>query len=204
LFLESQSDIRVVARAESASAAVSAIQGLPRKSKLICLVALEIEGRDRDALWLIRTIRERFPTVVILACSNKADLSKVSRALFMGADGFVNKRTDPVEFLDSIRRAANGEMTLTGLPPDWFGSIVDEIARQTDDSPLLSDRELEVLGVSAEGLTARGIAERLGLRERTVTTHLSNIYKKLGVKSRSEAVAAGVRQGLLELATDHH
>ena len=77
------------------------------------LVGLGLDG-EQDAFWLIRTLRERFPSHAILGCGANADATTISRALFMGADGFVDKNIDPVEFLQSLRRAADREMVLAG------------------------------------------------------------------------------------------
>lgn len=65
----------------------------------------------------------------------------------------------------------------------------------------LTERELEVLSVAAEGLTARQIAERLGVRERTVTTHLARIYRKLGVRSRLAAIRVAAASGLVTVGS---
>jgi DNA-binding NarL/FixJ family response regulator len=199
LFIDAQPDMTVLARASSANEALAAVHDLPKRTTVILLVALELTG-ERDGFWLIRTIRERYPTVTVIASSVNSVRTNVSRALFMGADGYINKATEPQEFLDSLRRAASGEMVLAGLPPDWFGPIVEDVVRQKDEPPsILTEREKEILRVAAEGLTARKIGDQLGVRERTVTTHLANIYKKLGVKGRGAAVAAAVREGLLFL-----
>src|SRR5207247_3173547 len=100
------------------------------------------------------------------------------RALFVGADGFINKRADPAEFIDGMRRASDGEMVLVGLPPDWLGPIAEDVQREQAAQPVLSGREVSVLALAARGLSAKGIADQLGVRERTITTHLSNIYDK--------------------------
>jgi DNA-binding CsgD family transcriptional regulator/PAS domain-containing protein len=86
-------------------------------------------------------------------------------------------------------------------PTDWseeeLGVLADEIS---DEPPIsaLTPREIEVLGVAAEGLSVQGIAERLVASPHTIRTHLVNIYKKLGVSSRVGAVATGMRLGLIE------
>jgi DNA-binding NarL/FixJ family response regulator len=115
----------------------------------------------------------------------------------MGADGFVDKSVDPVEFLQAIRRAANNEVVLAGSAPFAVGQIANGIERRRDVEVRLTEREREVLSVAAEGLTAREIGKRLGVRERTVTTHLARIYGKLGVGSRLAAIRLAVQSGLV-------
>jgi DNA-binding NarL/FixJ family response regulator len=162
------------------------------------LVGLGLAG-ERDAFWLIRTLRERFPTHAILGCGANADATTISRALFMGADGFVDKNIDAVEFLRSLRRVADREMVLAGPASAAVDQIADGIERRRELDIRLTTREREVLSVAAEGLTAREIASRLGVRERTVTTHLARIYGKLGVGSRLAAIRIAARAGLVSV-----
>jgi DNA-binding NarL/FixJ family response regulator len=118
----------------------------------------------------------------------------------MGADGFVDKELQPHELLRAVEDAAAGRMVLTGPAVDMVGAIADDLERRRDVEATLTPREREVLAVAAEGLTAREIAERLGVRERTVTTHLGRIYGKLGVRSRVGAL----RILFTDASTDGH
>jgi DNA-binding NarL/FixJ family response regulator len=199
LLIDERPDMRVLAEAGTAEEALERLSRW-RGEEIVVLVGLGIEG-DRDAFWLIRTLRERFPLASVLACGAKADPSVISRALFVGADGFVDKNTDPVEFLQALRSVAAGEMVLAGPPSEWVGAIADGLERRWALRSKLTDRECEVLSVAAEGLTAREIADRLGVRERTVTTHLGRIYGKLGVGSRVAAVRAAAVSGLVSVGT---
>jgi DNA-binding NarL/FixJ family response regulator len=195
LLIEDRPDMEVLAEAGNADDGVEAIQGL-RRSRVVVLVGLGLGG-EHDAYWLIRAVRERFPSHAILGCGANSDPTDISRALFVGADGFVDKNIDPVEFLQSLRRAADHEMVLSGPTSGSVGRIADGIDRRRDVELKLTEREREVLVVAAEGLTAREIAVRLGVRERTVTTHLAHIYGKLGVGTRLAAIRLATRSGLV-------
>jgi DNA-binding NarL/FixJ family response regulator len=92
-------------------------------------------------------------------------------------------------------------MVLAGPPSSSVGQIADGIERRRDLDVRLTERERQVLVVAAEGLTAREIAERLGVRERTVTTHLARIYGKLGVGSRLAAIRTAARSGLVSVGS---
>ena len=199
LLIDERPDMEVLAEAGTVAETLEALMKLRRRSAVV-LVGLGTAG-EHDAFWLIRTIRERFPSFAVLGCGAKADPVAVSRALFVGADGFVDKNTDPVEFLEALRSAAKGEMVLAGPPSEWVGAIADGLDRRRELQRKLTERECEVLTVAAEGLTAREIAERLGVRERTVTTHLGRIYGKLGVGSRVAAVRAAAVSGLVSVGT---
>jgi DNA-binding NarL/FixJ family response regulator len=195
MLIDDRPDMDVIAETGTADEALE-IVGRVRRSRVVVLVGLGLAG-EHDAFWLIRTLRERFPTHAILGCGANADATTVSRALFMGADGFVDKNIDPVEFLQSLRRAADREMVLAGPQSVAVGQIAEGLERRRDLDVRLTARERQVLTVAAEGLTAREIADRLGVRERTVTTHLARIYGKLGVRTRLAAIRLAARAGLV-------
>jgi two-component system, NarL family, response regulator DevR len=192
-------DMEVLAEAGSADACLTAVRRI-RRSRLVVLVGLGLPG-EHDSLWLIGTLRERYPEATILASGAGADATTISRGLLLGADGYLDKDVDPVEFLEAIRQAARGEAVLAGAPVDWVGSIAGGFDRARHIESQLTRREREVLQVAAEGLTAREIARHLGVRERTVTTHLGRIYGKLGVNSRVGAVIEAARTGLVTVGT---
>ena len=195
MLIEDRPDLQVLSEAGSAEEALEALAG-GRRSEVVVLVGLGLGG-EHDAYWLIRTIRERYPTMAVLGCGARSDPMAISRALFVGADGYVDKNVEPLEFLDALRRAADREMVLAGPPSEWVGTIAQGIERRKEVETRLTQRECEVLAVAAEGLTAREIAKRLGVRERTVTTHLGRIYGKLGVGTRVAAIRAASLSGLV-------
>jgi DNA-binding NarL/FixJ family response regulator len=199
LLIGSHPDIDVLAEAGTAEEALEAV-GRTRRSHVGVLVGLGMDG-DHDSYWLIRAIRERFPDLSVVACGANADPLSISRALFAGADGFLDKSSDPVEFLQSLGRGAGGETVLAGPPIEWVEQIAEGIERRRLVETTLTDREREVLKVAAEGLTARQIASRLGVRERTVTTHLARIYSKLGVGTRVAAIRLATDAGLVSVGT---
>lgn len=198
MLIDGPPDLEVLSEAGSAQEALQAIDALPHHD-VVVLIGLGLDG-EHDASWLIRTLRERHPTLAVLACGARADPMAISRALFVGADGYVDKNAEPLEFLDALRRVATREMVLTGPPSEWVGAIADGLERRREVETRLTERERQVLLVAAEGLTAREIAERLGVRERTVTTHLGRIYGKLGVGTRVAALRVASLSGLVTVA----
>jgi DNA-binding NarL/FixJ family response regulator len=197
--IDEQLDMQVLAQAGSADAALDEIRRI-RRGNVTVLVGLGLEG-EHDSYWLIREIRERRPGLAVVACGANADPLSISHALFSGADAFLDKSSDPAEFLESLRRGASGEMAIAGPQAEWVGAIADGIERRRLVETALTDREREVLTIAAEGLTARQIASRLGVRERTVTTHLSRIYAKLGVATRIAAIRLATDAGLVSVGT---
>jgi DNA-binding NarL/FixJ family response regulator len=198
LLICGEPDFAVAGEAATADEALDILRGLASRMSAVALIGLNLGGQ-RDGYWLIREIRESFPSIPVIACGANSDAIAISRALFFGADGFVDKTARPEDFLNAIRRGARREMVLEGLPPDWLAPIADGIGRHRDIAPVLTGREREILTVAAEGLTSRQIGSRLGVRERTVTTHLFRIYRKLGAESRVGAIAAASRSGLITI-----
>lgn len=199
MLIADQPDMHVLAEAGSAGECLGALRRT-RRSRPVVLVGLGLAG-ERDSLWLIGTLRQRYPLATILASGAEADASTISRGLSMGADGYLDKGVDPAEFLQAIRRAARGEVVLAGAPTDWVGFLADGSDRRRHLESRLTPREQEVLRVAAQDMTAREIARHLGVRERTVTTHLGRIYGKLGVNSRVGAVIEATRSGLLAVGS---
>jgi DNA-binding NarL/FixJ family response regulator len=192
-------DMQVLAEVGSADECLKALRRI-RRSRLVVLVGLDLAG-ERDSLWLIGALRERYPLATILASGAGADATTISRGLSMGADGYLDKDVDPGEFLQAIRQAARGEVVLAGAPVDWVDSFAAGFDKRQHIESRLTRREQEVLKVAAEGLTAREIAHHLGVHERTVTTHLGRIYGKLGVNSRVGAVIEAARSGLVTVGS---
>ena len=195
LLIQSQPDMEVLAEASSADEGIQAARRIGRRGRVVVLASLGLTG-EHDAFWLIRELRERCPHDVILAFGLSPARIAISRALFLGADGYLDSAAEPELFLDGVRRAVDGQIVLTGLPLDYLGPIAEGVERQCDEPPLTS-RERQVLSVAAEGLTAREIGLRLGVAERTVTTHLAHIYGKLGVGGRVEAITEAAKAGLV-------
>jgi two-component system response regulator DevR len=192
-------DLMLLGEAEDADAGLELVASLRGQGLRVALVGLELVG-DHDSFWLIRSLRERSPELIILATGADLHRGSISQSLFAGADGFVHKNSSPERFVEATRRAAAGEVVLEGLPRGALGGIVEGVEsmeRQRATTPILTDREKAVLVAAADGLTAREIGRRLGVSERTVTTHLNHIYRKLNVNSRVAALSAAWRLGLI-------
>jgi two-component system, NarL family, response regulator DevR len=199
MLIGEQPDMHVLAEAGSADECLAALRRI-RRSRLVVLVGLGLPG-PRDSLWLIGTLRERSARTTILASGAGADAMTISRGLVVGADGYLDKDVDPAEYLRAIRRAAGGEFVLIGTPVNGVGFLADGYDGRRHIESLLTRREQEVLKAAAQDMTAREIARHLGIRERTVTTHLGRVYGKLGVNSRVGAVIAAARSGLVTVGS---
>jgi DNA-binding NarL/FixJ family response regulator len=196
MVIAAEPDMEVTAETSSPDDALTIVGGMRGLGSVVVLVSLGLGG-DHDGLWLIRAFRERFPRVRILCCGSRGDAASISRALLVGADGYLDKEADATRFVEALRRCSGGETVLEGLPENALGAIAYAMDSQAGIARPISERQRGVLALAAEGLTARQIATRLGLRERTVTTHLDHIYRKLGVSGRVAAITEGARLGLV-------
>lgn len=157
---------------------------------------LDIQMADLDGVQVARVIeRESRPTRTLFL-SAYFDQEIVYKALAAGAAGYLSKDARGNEIADAVVAVARGE---TVLGRDIQAAIAQRI-RQTAErtGPSLTVREREVLELVAAGLSSPEVARRLNLSTTTVKTHLQRLYEKLGVGDRAAAVAAAMRQNLLE------
>jgi DNA-binding NarL/FixJ family response regulator len=120
-----------------------------------------------------------------------------ARALRAGARAVLPRDASPEEIRAAVRAAAAG---LASLPAPVATALLDGARASVEpEDHVLTPRELEILTLLGEGLVNKQIAERLGISEHTVKTHLAAIYEKLQASNRAEAVATGLRRGLIML-----
>ena len=160
-----------------------------RTSPDVALVDLLMPGMD--GFRCLELLHERYPSVKTVVFSGSDEADAVQACLSRGAAAFVHKTIDPAELAAVIRRALAG---------DEFFSVGKkkpaDVAVQRDVD--LTRRETEILRAVAEGLPNKQIARRLWLSEQTIKYHLTNLYRKLNVTSRTEAVRYAYEHGLIE------
>ena len=130
--------------------------------------------------------------VVILSASE--DFEDLIACLRAGAHGYIHKRIHAQELVDSVRRAARGEPV---IPRDMIAPYLDFRAREKRAALPLSEREIQVLALLAEGCTNREISRRLDVAEGTIKSHVRSLFRKLNTSTREEAVEHARRHGLL-------
>ena len=180
------SEFEIVGVAESGSQVLPVVQQAEPD-----LVVLDLRMPGMDGLTCIRLLRERMPSVRIAVLSAVDSEQTAQEALSLGACAFISKRIDPEELPRALLAAF--EETV----PEPIGLIHDGDIPAVREAGL-TERELEILRALAEGQANSQIAKQLWLAEQTVKFHLTNIYRKLGVGSRTEAVHWAYRHGLLE------
>jgi two-component system nitrate/nitrite response regulator NarL len=187
-----QPELELVAEAPDGRAALEKIRELRPDVAVIDVRMPKLDGSD-----VLAALRdEGLPTNVVFL-SAFLDSKTVYEAVAAGANAYLSKEADTAEIVSAIRVAARGETTLA---PEVQTGLAEQIRlrEEREARPRLSEREHEVLGLIAQGLSAPEIGERIHLSTATVKTHLQHLYEKLGVSERAAAVAEGMRRGLLD------
>ena len=188
--LEREHDLQVVGEASSAGEALAVVE---RTRPSIVLLDMKLSpAADNDGLGLCSRLTTLYPGLSVLVLSTFVDDALVVSAIQHGACGYVVKDVDTLELVRSIRLVAQKGSAFDSRSA---AAMVRSIHAPPAQSPL-TDRELNVLRLVANGLSNRGIGAQLHLSETTVKFHVRNVMRKLEATSRAEAVYKATRNGL--------
>ncbi len=197
--LDQSPDISIVAEGSTGTEALRLVaQRQPD------VLVLDVNLPDVNGVEVTRRLRDQGSDAAILILTIHNDSQTIFGLLENGAAGYVLKDEALETLVDAVRAAARGE---TWLSPAVAHQVV---RRAVDPAPpkrpsaqsLLTPREMDVLRLLAQGLDNAAIAEQLVVTKRTVQNHVSHIYGKLAVNSRTEAALWAIRQGLVQISTD--
>ncbi len=192
--LETAPDIEVVGEAMSGDEMLALLPTIDPD-----VVILDLRMPNGDGLETLSRIRQDHPGMKVIILSMFEDSEHIDQALQRGADGYVVKSINPLDLPSTIRQVVEGTVHLRGVTttaaPLQEG---DPKAAKTVRVDTLTERELSILKLVAEGLSNLDIANRLFVTEQTIKFHLSNIYRKLGVANRTEATRYAYRARLIE------
>jgi DNA-binding NarL/FixJ family response regulator len=167
------------------------------------LVLLDLELPGLNGIQVTQRVKRRAPEVEILILTSFEDEQKVYEAIQAGASGYLVKRVGPEKIRSGIREVMEGGTVLEPLIArkfwNYFQSIQAKPPEKKANSWGLTPTEFEVLRYVAKGLSNAEVGQVMTLERRTVRTHLSHIYKKMGVNSHVEAVVLALREGLVDL-----
>jgi len=166
------------------------------------LILMDVQMPRCDGLAATRMIKAEMPDVKIVMLSVSENDADLFEALKSGACGYLLKNLDARVFFDLLARVTEGE---AALAPGMTVKVLDEFARQTggpaaasqesQPTPTLSSRQMEILTLVAQGLTYKEAGEALCLAERTVKYHVGEILKRLHLKNRAQLIAYAVQMG---------
>jgi len=190
-FLETYPDLSIVGEAENGG---DAIRLCREKSPEVALVDLVMPGGGIETT---RLIREQNPQTQVVLLTSFEDAQQIVQAVRAGALSCLLKDVDADALAEAVRKAARGEAVLhQRVAARLMDLLRQESEPGADMLESLSQREREVLALIAEGLNNQQIAERLGIGEKTVKTHVSNVLGKLDVSDRTQAAVYAWKSGL--------
>lgn len=191
IMLEQAADIAVVAEAGNGADALALAQSLAPD-----VMVLDCQLPDIAGAVVARELRTQGWDGTVLALSAYTDAAAVQAMVEAGAVGYLVKEEAPTAIVDAVRAAARGEGR-------WSAAVVLQLAQARvaapDAAPIaLTERELDVVRLLAQGWENQRIAHFLHISEHTVRFHLRNIFDKIGVQTRTEAAVWAIRNGLAE------
>ncbi|MER1985587.1 MAG: response regulator transcription factor [Solibacillus sp.] len=190
-FLKTQKDIEVVGEAKNGLEAVELVESLQPHIVLMDLVMPELDG-----IQATKRIKAQWPQVQVLMLTSFSDKDHVLPAIEAGASGYQLKDIEPDDLVLAIRQIMRGEHTIH----EEVTSQLEEGLREEENKPHiqhpLTPREQDVLAELTKGKSNREIAASLFVTEKTVKTHISNIFTKLEVQDRTQAALYAVKHGL--------
>lgn len=187
--LAGQPDLDVVGEAPDGLAGLAAVDRTAPD-----VVLMDLRMPVMDGVEAIRRLSASHPAVQVLVLTTFDEDRDIVRAVEAGAAGYLLKDSPREALFDAVRAAAAGRPAMS---PAVVGRLMGHLRDPGGETP--TPRELEVLGMVAQGMTNRAIATALHLSEATVKTHLVRTFAKLGVDDRTAAVTAAVSRGLIDL-----
>ncbi|HXZ49129.1 MAG TPA: response regulator transcription factor [Usitatibacter sp.] len=187
--LEHRAGIRVVGSTGEPEAAVRLVRELKPD-----LVIMDLRMPAMHGLALLRRIRDEgleTPAVVLTMCDSQEDLANAMRA---GVRGYLLKDMDPEDVVDAIRRTLRGELVVAPAMANKLSQLFGAGPAKEPAGRSLTEREVEILGYIARGMSNKGIAKALAISHDTVKLHVRHILSKLNVSSRVEAAVYAVER----------
>jgi DNA-binding NarL/FixJ family response regulator len=189
--LLADTDIDVVAEAASGGEALRMVASAGPD-----VVLLDIRMPDGDGLTALQQLKHEHPSLPVLMLSTYDNPTYISRAVSLGASGYVLKGSGRDKLIQAIHAVAEGESTWTREEMRRMTGAMAAPRAAGDLEAALTQRENEVLTLLAHGMTNKQIADKLGISYETVKEHVQHILRKIGVADRTQAAVWAVRSGL--------
>jgi NarL family two-component system response regulator LiaR len=191
-YLQLQPDIEVVGEAANGREALALVG-----DKLPDIVLMDLVMPVMDGVETTRAVRTLSPNTRVIVLTSFSEDEKVFASIKAGAQGYLMKDVHPSDLVNAIRSVNRGE---AHLDPEIARKVMQEFANPQPTTPKhdLTERELEVLRLIAQGKSNKDISEDLVLSEKTVKTHVSNILQKLHLSDRTQAAVYALRQRIVD------
>lgn len=195
LIFETEEDYEVVGEAEDGEKALMLVDEVKPD-----VILMDLSMPKMSGLEVIKKLNERNNLIPIIILTTYNEDNLIKEGLSLGAKGYLLKDTTREELIRTVESAARGEILLQPeVSKSLFNSQKKVNKITTSFNNEITERELVILQAVARGCKSKEIAFDMGISERTVKAHLTNIYSKLKVESRSEAVAVAIEQGIIHI-----
>ena len=191
--LEEEEDLNIIDEAKDGQEAIDLAGRL-----LPDLIIMDISMPLVNGLEATTRIKSQHPNILILILTVYDDAEHIMSILQAGADGYLTKEASDQDLINAIFAVISGEAVIA--KPVFRKVLIHSLGKPaiSNDSESLTNRELEILRLAASGLNNNGIGSKLSLSPFTVKNHMVEIFSKLNVSSRTEAVAKVIRSGLIK------
>jgi DNA-binding NarL/FixJ family response regulator len=192
--LSREADFQVVGEAKDGLEALN-------KSKELSpdVVLMDLRMPEMDGVEAMRQIRSAMPDIKFIILTTYSDDDYIFSGIEAGARAYLLKDAPREDLFKAIRSVSRGESLIQPVVASKLLDRFSQLSRRTPSGDELSERELEVLCLMAKGAANKEISAELSIAQSTVKTHITNIFQKLGVNDRTEAVTQALKKGLIRL-----
>lgn len=191
-----QPDIELMCQFGTAEIAIRTLAD-PKQSSSPDLILLDMRLPGMDGLDALPQLREQAPKAKVIILTQSDHPQDVVRAITLGASGYLLKSATLDEIIDGVQTVMGGGASLDKSVAKYLLDAMQTNAAKAREQELLTQRELEIIGLLAEGFVKKEIAKHLGIGYSTVDTHVAHIYEKLDVSNAPAAIHQAHVQGLL-------
>lgn len=192
--LDREVDFEVVGEAKDGMEAVNKTRELSPD-----IVLMDLRMPEMDGVEAMRQIKAAMPDVKFIILTTYSDDEYLFSGIEAGARAYLLKDAPRDDLFKAIRAVYRGESLIQPVVASKLLDRFSELSRRTPSGDELSGRELEILGLMAKGAANKEISAQLNIAQSTVKTHITNIFQKLGVNDRTEAVTQAIRKGIIRL-----
>jgi len=192
--LKREPDFKIIGEASNGVEAVDrALELIPD------IVLMDLRMPEMDGVEAIERIKAQRPDIKFIILTTYSDDEYIFKGIAAGARAYLLKDAPREELFKAIRAVSRGESLIQPVVASKVLDKLAELSRKTPAMDTLSDREIEVLQLMAKGVSNKDIADQLSITQSTVKTHITSIFQKLNVTTRTEAVTTALKKGIIKL-----